>query len=349
MKKIIHIALYTLLVIVLYFAVIIGLFFKGMNWDFHFENTHQMTEELGEVNPNTQFTMKEIKSVKLWIIKTSGIWFKRFQNLNKVHIYNLMYKSNGHLVSGIVMLPKTTGPHPCVIYNRGGNRNFGRIGFKQISNVLDDLVAEGYVVIASNYQGNNGGQGKDEFGGTDVANVENLINILGYIPQADTSKIGMYGVSRGGMMTYEVLKKQGNIKAAVVKSGSTNLHIDLTHPDTSDFERYVYAEMIPDYYTHWEEELNNRSAVKWADQMKRVPLLMLHGNADKRVLYQEASELASLLEELNYPFQLVTYQADDHFLSHHRKDAKQRIIHWFDTYLKNNNNTRPTKKRLEIP
>ncbi len=334
MKIIIRTILYALLTLVLYLGLIFGLFFKGMNWDFYFESTEEMVDEIGEIPSNTSFALKEVSSLKLWIMKSSSVFFKKFQKLNDANIYNMMYQSDGNLVSGILMTPKTPGPHPCVIYNRGGNRDFGRIGFKQISNVLDDLVSNGYVVIASNYRGNNGGQGADEFGGADVADVTHLISILEELEIADASKVGMYGVSRGGMMTYEVLKNQGKIQVAVVKSGSTDLFKDLTHPDTSDFEKYIYGQMIPDYYTNIEASLSARSAVKWPDQMKRVPLLMLHGSGDKRVVYEEAFDLANLLDEIQYPYQLVTYTDDDHLLSKHKRESKARTLEWFDRYLK---------------
>lgn len=334
MKIIIRVLLYSILTVILYVGLIFGLFFKGMNWDFYYDSTEEMAADIGELPKNKSFALKEVSSLKLWLMKSSGTFFPRFEKLNHSRIYNLMYQSEGNLVSGILMTPKTPGPHPCVIYNRGGNRDFGRIGFMQVSDILDDLVSEGYVVIASNYRGNNGGQGADEFGGADVADVENLIAILEELEIADASKVGMYGVSRGGMMTYEVLKNQGKINAAVIKSGSTDLFKDLTHPDTSDFEKYIYAEMIPDYYQYSDSTLSERSAVKWPEQMKRVPLLMLHGSGDKRVVYEEASDLAALLDELEYPYQLVTYTDDDHFLSKHRKDSKARILEWFDQYLK---------------
>ena len=334
MKIIIRTTLFSILAVILYVAIVFGLFFKGMNWDFHFESTEEMVDEIGQIQPNKTFALKEVTSFKLLFMKGAGQFFGRFRKLDDMHIYNMMYQSDENLVSGILMTPKTPGPHPCIIYNRGGNRDFGRLGFMQVSDVLDDLVNAGYVVIASNYRGNNGGQGSDEFGGSDVADVENLIGILEQLEIADESRVGMYGVSRGGMMTYEVLKNQGRIQAAVVKSGTTDLFKDLTSPDTSDFERYIYAQMIPNYYENKESALVARSVVRWPNEMKQVPLLLLHGTGDKRVDYSEASDLAVLLDDLEYPYQFVSYEGDDHFLSKHRKDAKARIINWFDLYLK---------------
>jgi len=81
----------------------------------------------------------------------------------------------------------------------------------------------GYVIVASQYRGNGGGEGKEEFGGKDVNDVLNLIPLLSNMPQADTARIGMFGWSRGSMMTYLALTKTTTIKAAVVGSGLTDL------------------------------------------------------------------------------------------------------------------------------
>jgi len=58
--------------------------------------------------------------------------------------------------------------------------------------MLGRIATWGYVVAASQYRGNAGGQGKEEFGGADVDDVLNLIPLLESLPQADTTRIGMY-------------------------------------------------------------------------------------------------------------------------------------------------------------
>ena len=64
-----------------------------------------------------------------------------------------------------------------------------------------EFLSNGFVVIASQYRGNDGGQGKEELGGADLNDVMSLFALaqsLGYI---DMRNIFMYGVSRGGMTT----------------------------------------------------------------------------------------------------------------------------------------------------
>jgi dipeptidyl aminopeptidase/acylaminoacyl peptidase len=76
--------------------------------------------------------------------------------------------------------------------------------------------------VASQYRGNAGGEGKEEFGGRDVDDVLNLIKLLISLPQADAKRIGMYGWSRGGMMTYQALARSDQVAAAIVGAGVTD-------------------------------------------------------------------------------------------------------------------------------
>ena len=99
-----------------------------------------------------------------------------------------------------------------------------------------------YVVIASQYRGNDGGEGQDEFGGKDLNDVLNLTETLKQIEGADTTRIGIEGASRGGMMTYQAMKETCGFKAAVVSAGSANAFEHLVH--RPDFEENVYAQVI---------------------------------------------------------------------------------------------------------
>ena len=61
--------------------------------------------------------------------------------------------------------PKKPGQYPCVIYNRGGNRNFGQLLVAHAAMTLGELANEGYVVIASNYRGNGRSEGRNNLVG----------------------------------------------------------------------------------------------------------------------------------------------------------------------------------------
>jgi len=109
------------------------------------------------------------------------------------------------------------------------------------------MASWGYVIISTNYRGCCGSEGKDEFGGADIYDVLNLLPALTQVPNADTSRVGIYGMSRGGMMALLAMKKSTRFKAAYVGSGMANLYNAITMRKDS-MEHYVFAELIPDYY-----------------------------------------------------------------------------------------------------
>jgi dipeptidyl aminopeptidase/acylaminoacyl peptidase len=113
--------------------------------------------------------------------------------LGKIEINAVTYLSDGLKVKGYLLLPKTGENLPCVIYNRGGNREFGAFTDSHAAVRLGRIASWGYVVVASQYRGNAGGEGKEEFGGQDVNDVLNLLPLLGSVPRTDVRRVGMYG------------------------------------------------------------------------------------------------------------------------------------------------------------
>ena len=202
-------------------------------------------------------------------------WKPEYKYLDSIDIYKITYLSDGLKINGLLVKPKKLGNYPCIIYNRGGNRDFGFLKIAHGAITLGQVAKEGYVVIASQYRGNAGGEGQEEFGGSEVNDITILTEVLKEIEGANTESIGMYGWSRGGMMTYISLTKTDKIKAAVVGGALSDAFSNIK--DRPTMETNVMAELIPNYNTNKERELTKRSAIKWADKFpKDVPILILH-------------------------------------------------------------------------
>ncbi len=258
-----------------------------------------------------------------------------FQYLKDVIIEEITYESEGLKVKGYIAIPVKEGKYPCIIYNRGGNREFGKLTPAKAVFILAKTASWGYVVAAGQYRGNAGGEGKEEFGGNDVNDVLNLIPLFNNLSYADTSKIGMYGWSRGGMITYLSLTKTNRIKAAVVGGGLSDLRMMMkTRTDTFEV---VYEENIPNYSKNKEKYLNERSAIHQTENIcKTCPILMLHGTADWRVVPEMALELSKAFIKLNIPHRLVMFEGGDHGLNEFDEEVDDMVKKWFDDYLKNN-------------
>jgi dipeptidyl aminopeptidase/acylaminoacyl peptidase len=250
----------------------------------------------------------------------------------QVDFFKIVYLSDGLKVTGYMSAPKKTGKYPCVIYNRGGNREFGALNNNSVIRFLGEMASWGYVVVASQYRGNDGGEGKEEFGGSDVNDILNLVPFLSHIDKADTSRIGMYGWSRGGMMTYLALTKTNQIKAAVVGSGLADALLNTKKRPGMDS---VFAELAPGYRSNRDSLLRTRSAVYWADKIcATTPLLLLTGSADWRVSPEEQLEMVNALYKVNHPFRFQFFEGGDHSLIEHLVEVNHCARNFLDRYVR---------------
>lgn len=253
----------------------------------------------------------------------------KFKYLDSIQISNITYLSDDLKIKGFCITPKKEGKYPVIIYNRGGSYDFGALTVPRISYTLGELANNGYVILCSQYRGNSGSEGQEEFGGNDINDVLNLIDLADEIEYADSEKIGMYGWSRGGMMTYIALPQTNRIKAAVVGGAVSDFRLN-------EKNRPGFTDMIPNFEANKEVELDKRSAVLWADKFsKDVPILMLHGNADWRVKPEHSLNMALQFEKHRVPYRLIMFEGGDHGISEHRPEVNSQVINWFDKYLKN--------------
>ncbi|MEQ1789289.1 MAG: hypothetical protein ABL857_02480, partial [Rickettsiales bacterium] len=125
---------------------------------------------------------------------------KEYEDINDAKTNRIIYNSDGLKVTGISCLPSqiTEKKHPIMIYNRGGNREYGKLTVLSVMRSMLPFARAGYLVFASNYRGNDGGEGSDEFGGAEVNDILNLLEIAKTNPAWDGKNIFMLGQSRGG-------------------------------------------------------------------------------------------------------------------------------------------------------
>ncbi len=286
----------------------------------------------GKIINREEFKWQKIPALSEKLLK-NGKLKSKYSYLKDIKIEKITYESDGLKVKGYIAIPLKSGKYPCIIYNRGGNKEFGKLTSAKAVFILAKVASWGYVVAASQYRGNDGGEGKEEFGGKDVDDVVNLIPLFEHLNYADTSKIGIYGWSRGGMMTYLALTKTNRFKAAVIGGGLSDLRMTMeTRADT--FET-VYYENIPEYSENKAKCLNERSAVLQVENIcKTCPILMLHGTADWRVVPEMPIELSKVFIKQQIPFRMVMFEGGNHALSEFNEEVDEMVKKWFDDYLK---------------
>ena len=248
-------------------------------------------------------------------------------------VEKIAYLSDGLKISGYLAYPLEKGKYPCIIWNRGGIGSNGAIDSFNAAGIYGQLASWGYCVFASQYRGNAGSEGRDEFGGGDVNDILNLIPAAGEIEQADTSRWGIEGWSRGGMMTYLTLTRSDKFSAAVVSGGIADLRCSSAE---SRYMRDLYSVGLGNYNKEeYIEKCESRSIINFAEKLSRnTSLLIIHGTADDRVPPHDSLDLSLKLVDLKYPFRLVMLENGDHFLKGHRREVDKMKKEWFDKHLK---------------
>jgi len=276
----------------------------------------------------------KLLSKKLIDISSSSYWHQFSENdtlkanykyLDKLDFYAITYQSDSSIVKGITVEPKKEGVFPVVIFNRGGNANFAELDVSTLIYFTAKLAEQGYIIIASNYRE------QEEYGGEDINDVLYLTETIKEINKADTSRIGMFGWSRGGMMTYLALQKSNKIKTAIVGNGPSNLfNIAEYRPFV---EEKVFADFIPNYWKNKETELKKRSVVYWANELsKQSSLLILCGTKDRACPPEQAEKISLLLKKIEYDYVLMKFETD-HTFSDKKEELSIEVIKWFNKQL----------------
>jgi len=245
-------------------------------------------------------------------------------------VEKITYLSDGLKVNGYLAYPKDAAGKklPCVIWNRGGYGEKGAIDQFTAKGIFGSLASWGYVVFASQYRGNAGSEGKEELGGGDLRDILNLIPLAEEIEFADSTRWGIEGWSRGGMMTLLTLIKNKDFKCALL-SGAV-----------SDLKSFV--ESHPNIYSQYssimgKEDLNNklieRSAINFVHRLPHIPYLIMHGGADETIPPLQSLKLSEKMHENKIAHRLVIFEGGDHYLKNHRKEVDALRKEWFSKYL----------------
>lgn len=245
--------------------------------------------------------------------------------------FKIEYSSDGLKVVGYLVRPRSLSGKrwPVIIFNRGGFLDLGKIDSFNLVD-FEQLSEKGFVVLASQYRGNDGGEGHEELGGADLDDVSNLLETAKSLPYADPHNAFMYGVSRGGMMTFLEMKQKFPISAAAVVGAVYDLAAFRERAPGVVAEA---AKLIPDYPERGLSALQERSVMDWPESVD-VPLLMIHGGNDDQVPTTEALAFATKLSNLKKPYELIVYAGDVHEAAENRHDRDVRIAAWFRRYLR---------------
>ncbi len=251
--------------------------------------------------------------------------------LEKATVEKIIYLSDGLRIEGYLAYPKQQKENekfPCIIWNRGGAGAKGMIDSFAARGMFGQLASWGYVVFASMYRGSI--EGEDRIGGEDVNDVLNLIPLAEELPFADTTKWGIEGWSRGGLMTYLILQQNHNFKCAVFVGAISDVRMPAKNtPSMTELFKYAFPKEI------FDTEMFNRCAVEHAEKLaKETNYLLIHGGGDDIISPLQSIEMAKKLTENEINYRLVILEHGTHYLRNYRKEVAALRKHWYEKYLK---------------
>ena len=205
------------------------------------------------------------------------------------------------------------------------------------------LVAAGYRVALPNIRG-SAGYGRDwirpqlgDWGGVDAADVHAALDHVIELGLADPEHLGVMGLSYGGFMVNWLVGTTDRFRAAVSENGVTNQVSDWANSDSGP--EYDRASLLGDPFSpEGVEKLWRQSPFRNVTAI-RTPLLMLQAEADLRCPPYDNEQLFIALRHLRRTVEFVLYPEESHVYGSagrpdRRVDRNERIIAWFDRYLR---------------
>ena len=260
----------------------------------------------GPRDPGTYYLLKNGK------LETIGSQQPLFASENLADYEFVRYKArDGRDLFAYVTMPKGKPPFPLVVMPHGGPqaRDFG--GFDKWAQLLANY---GYLVIQPQFRGSNGfgrslREAAFEDGGQEGRKMQddNDDAALYLVKRglADQKRMAMFGWSYGGYAAAVAASRtpqlyQCTIAGAGVFDPVLQFRYSRRGMDGETLERYLaYEEKV----------------VRPVDEVAKVnvPILIVHGVVDIRVLVDHATKYVKLLEEHKKPHKYVKLEGADHF------------------------------------
>jgi len=164
-------------------------------------------------------------------------------------------------------------------------------------------------------------------GSVEVADQVAGVHYLKTLPFVDPARIGVFGWSYGGYMALMCMVQAPKEFAAGVAGAPVT---DWSLYDTHYTERYMSTPQA------------NAGGYKAGNVLTYTanlsgPLLVMHGMADDNVLFAHSTTLFKKLQDLNKPFEMMTYPGSKHALLRFASTGPHgygTVTRFFDAHLK---------------
>ncbi len=230
--------------------------------------------------------------------------------------------ADGMLIHGQLFEPPPgSPPGPGVLFLHGGSRRQMLLGWHYLGYYANCyafhqyLASRGFTVLSVNYRSGTG-YGMEfrealNYGASGASEHQDVLgagHFLASLPGVDPGRIGLWGGSYGGYLTAMGLSRASDLFAAGV-----DIH------GVHDWNRTIQG-FVPSYEPHFHpdaQRLAFESSPLASVDGWRSPVLLIHGDDDRNVPFNETVELVQKLRELGVEHELLVFPDEVHgFLRH---------------------------------
>ena len=241
------------------------------------------------------------------------------------------YPSDEFQVKGYISFVPNPIENPLLIFLRGGNREFGLM-----HPATNFACIKNYTIIATTYRGGVS-EGSDEFGGSEVNDVPNLMEYFPILQkklkvQFSPKKTFILGGSRGGMEMFLALYRSPSLQNQITKAVSLSGLLDMREcmAYREDMKKMFIENfgLVPGENDN--EWIDLRDPLLTASSLRKdLPILILQGTDDLRVSLKEGLNMANALKNNGNPVTYIEIPGGDHCLAN-QPDQMDIIVNWLE-------------------
>jgi len=246
--------------------------------------------------------------------------------------------SDGREIEAVLTRPIGYEPgerYPTIFVIHGGPH--GRHSNTFNSRMAQMFAASGYLVIGPNVRGSSsygtefGRADEGDWGGMDFQDIMAGVDHCVGEGLAHPEQLGIMGGSYGGFMTYWAITQTERFAAAIAHAGIVDWWSFWGQTDIPTYIEYGMQGLpweTKEIYERW-------SGMEYITAV-RTPLLITHGEEDRRVPIAQAEQYWRGMDRLGLPVVFLRYPREGHGIGEprHRIDLYERQLAWFDFYLK---------------
>lgn len=302
------------------------------NENFYFSSisknqTIAIIKSWGSTNPLTFFTYNLINN-KIALLNYP---YSSLASANLASGFKVQYLARDKtLINAYLYLPPDydgSKKLPLVVMPHGGPQSRNSLSY---SDFTQFVATRGYIVVKPNFRGSSGygkkfeRAGYKEWGGKMQEDLEDVVSFLANENLIETDKVCIVGASYGGYAALMGAVKTPDMFQCVASiNGVTHLpeqvDFDLNKFESEDLQTYI-KDSIGDPDTD-QNMLRDRSPALQVAKIK-VPILLIHGDEDKVVPYEQAELMYEALEDQNKQVEFITLQETGHNFLHYREDIR---------------------------